>query len=255
MQIGILGTGFIGTILTQRLSAAGHDVVVANSRGPETIPAEVFVHGGRAGQAHEVVVDADVLIVSIPFVKVPEVRSLLKELPATATILDTSNYYPRRDGSIRAVEEGMPESVWVSEQYGRPVAKAWNSITWQSLARKNTPKQSPDRIALPVSADSPSDRDLAIALVEETGFDGYDAGSLAESWRQQPGAPAYCTDLILTELPDALAAAVATRSPRRRELAWDVIAELTNDYATAPTGDLLVALNRLLYLPQGRGGD
>jgi hypothetical protein len=149
----------------------------------------------------------------------------------------------------------MPESVWVSEQYGRPVAKAWNSITWQSFATKSTAKGSPDRLALPVSADSPNDRDLAIALVEETGFDGYDAGSLADSWRQQPGAPAYCTDLTLGELPDALTAAVATRSPRRRELAWDVIAELTDDYATAPTGDLLVALNRLLYLPQGRGGD
>lgn len=255
MQIGILGAGFIGTTLTQRLSAAGHDVVVANSRGPETIPAEVLVHGGRAAHAHEVVVNAEVLIVSIPFVKVPDVRSLLTELPAGATILDTSNYYPRRDESIRAVEEGLPESVWVSEQYGRPVAKAWNSITWQSFATKNTPKDARDRIALPVSANSQSDRDLAIALVEETGFDAYDAGSLADSWRQQPGAPAYCTDLTLDELPDALAAAVATRSPRRRELAWDVIAELTDDYATSPTGDLLVALNRLLYLPQGRGGD
>jgi predicted dinucleotide-binding enzyme len=255
MQIGILGAGFIGTILTQRLSAAGHDVVVANSRGPETIPAEVFANGGRAAEAHEVVAGVDVLIVSIPFVKVPDLKSVLSGLPADATILDTSNYYPRRDGSIRAVEEGLPESVWVSEEYGRPVAKAWNSITWQSFASKNAPKGAPDRIALPVSADSQSDLDLAIALVEETGFDGYDAGGLADSWRQQPGAPAYCTDLTLAELPDALAAARAGRSPRRRELAWDVIAELTNDYATPPTGDLLVRLNRLLYLPQGRAGD
>jgi len=86
-----------------------------------------------------------------------------------------------------------------------------------------------------------------MSLVEDTGFDGFDAGTLADSWRQQPGAPSYCTDLTRAELSAALSAAVATRSPRRRDLAMTVMAELMQN-ATADRGeDFFVRLNRLLY--------
>jgi len=139
----------------------------------------------------------------------------------------------------------------VSEPLGRSVVKAWNAITSQSFDTKGTPLGSRDRIAIPVAADEQTDREIGMSLVDDTGFDGFDAGGLALSWRQQPGAPAYCTDLTRDQLPAALAAAIATRSPRRRDLAWTVIDELTADPGDGLGEDFIVRLNRLLYIPSG----
>jgi predicted dinucleotide-binding enzyme len=247
LKIGILGVGAIGATLTQRLSAAGHEVQVANSRGPETIPGEVFRAGGRAADASEVVTGVDALVVSIPLNRIPEVRLLVDELPAGAVLLDTSNYYPMRDGQIAALDEGQVESLWVAEQLGRPVVKAWNAITAGSFNAKATVAGSPNRLAIPVAADDDADRALGMSLVEDTGFDGYDAGTLAESWRQQPGTPSYCTDLSREELRAALATAVAGRAPRRRDLAMSVIAELWKDVTIDRGDDFLVRVNRLIY--------
>lgn len=247
MKIGILGVGAIGATLTQRLSAAGHEVKVANSRGPETIPTEVTASGGRAVHAHDVVSDVESLIVSIPLNRIPDIRPFVDELPDSAVLLDTSNYYPMRDGQIAALDEGQVESLWVAEQLGRAVVKAWNAITAGSFDAKATVAGSPDRLAILVAADDDSDRALGISLVEDTGFDGYDAGTLAESWRQQPGTPSYCTDLTREELRVALAAAVAGRAPRRRDLAMSVIAELMQDVTIDRGDDFLVRVNRLIY--------
>lgn len=247
MQIGILGVGNIGATLTQRLSAAGHDVKVANSRGPETIPAEVTASGGRAFHARDVISDVEALIVSIPLIRITDIRPLVDQLPAGAVLLDTSNYYPFRDGRIAALDDGQVESVWVAEQLGHPVVKAWNAILAGSFAPKNTPAGTPGRIAIPVAADGDADRALGMALVEDTDFDGYDAGGLADSWRQQPGAPAYCTDLTILELPAALAAAVAGRSPKRRDLAMGVISEIMTDDPAGRGNDFLLHVGRLIY--------
>lgn len=248
MKIGILGVGAIGATLTQRLSAAGHEVKVANSRGPETIPAEVFAVGGRAVQASEVVAGVEALIVSIPLSRIPDVRPLVDELPAGAVLLDTSNYYPMRDGQIAALDGGQVESRWVAEQLGgRPLVKAWNAITAGSFNRKASVAGSPDRLAIPVAADADDDRALGISLVGDTGFDGFDAGTLDDSWRQQPGTPSYCTDLGRDELRAALAAAVPGRAPRRRDLAMAVISELLGDTPADRGADFLVQVNRLIY--------
>jgi predicted dinucleotide-binding enzyme len=246
MKIGILGAGTIGSTLTQRLSSAGHQVKVANSRGPQTIPAEILTTGAQAVHAGEAVVDLDVLITSIPLVRMPSLAPLLADLPAGAVVIDTSNYYPLRDGHIQALDDLQVESLWVTEQIGRPVVKAWNAITSGSFATRSKPAGDPDRIAIPVAADSDSDRELARTLVDATGFDGFDAGTLTDSWRQQPGAPCYCTDLTSKQMPGALAAADRTRSPRRRDLAMTVIAELGVD-ARRADDDSLVRVNRLLY--------
>ena len=248
MKIGILGVGNIGATLTRRLSAAGHQVKVANSRGPDTIPGDVLSSGAQAVRTQDVVTDIDALIVSIPLDRIPEIKPLVDELPSNAVILDTSNHYPLRDGTIDALKNGQVESLWVVEQLGRPVIKAWNAITSGSFDTKDTPPASPDRIAIPVAADNEVDRALGISLVEQTGFDGYDAGVLADSWRQQPGAPCYCTDLTRDEMPAALKSAVATRSPHRRDLAMTVIMEVKNDPTADVSGDFLVRLNRLLYM-------
>lgn len=248
MKIGILGTGHIGTTLTQRLSAAGHDVKVANSRGPETIGPEVLASGGRAVLAAEAVIDVDVVILSVPLHRLPQLAPLLTALPSGTVVIDTSNYYPQRDGRIEAIEAGQVESLWVAERLGRPVVKAWNAIGSPSFAAKGQPAGSPDRIAIPVAADDDKHRDVAMALVEDTGFDAFDAGPLAQSWRQQPGTPCYCTDLALEEMPEQWAAADARRSPTRRDLAVAAIQERVGDATTNPDAEYGVRLNRALFI-------
>lgn len=209
MKIGIVGVGHIGKTLAQRLGAAGHDVKVANSRGPHTIDADVLASGARAAPAAEAVVDVDVVILSIPLTRIAQIAPLIARVPAETVVIDTSNYYPMRDDKITAIEAGQVESLWVTEQLGRPVVKAWNAIGSGSFANKGEPAGGPGRIAIPVAADSDTERGVGMALVEDTGFDAFDAGTLAQSWRQQPGAPCYCTDLTRREMPAALEAAVA----------------------------------------------
>ncbi|HST63218.1 MAG TPA: NAD(P)-binding domain-containing protein, partial [Longimicrobium sp.] len=158
MKIGVLGSGHIGKTLVQRLSAAGHDVKVANSRGPETIDRDVLATGGHAVTTPDAVADVDVVILSIPLNRIPDVAPLIAAVPAETVVIDTSNYYPGRDGRIDAIEAGQVESVWVAEQLGRPVVKAWNAIGSGSFATKETPAGSPGRIAIPVAADREEDR-------------------------------------------------------------------------------------------------
>jgi predicted dinucleotide-binding enzyme len=248
MKIGIIGAGYIGKTLVQKLSAAGHDVKVANSRGPDTIEADVLARGGRAVLAAEAVVDVDVVILSVPLSRIPEMAPLLAHVPSATVVIDTSNYYPHRDGKIDAIEAGQVESLWVAEQLGRPIVKAWNSIGSDSFAKKGKPAGTPDRIALAVAADREADRKVGMALVEETGFDALDAGTLAESWRQQPGSPCYCTDLTRAELPAALATAEAARLPKRRDLSVAVIQERLSDSKKNPDAEYGVRLTRALFM-------
>ncbi|GLK82876.1 NADPH-dependent F420 reductase [Ancylobacter defluvii] len=248
MKIGILGTGNIGKTLVHRLSEAGHDLKVANSRGPETIGPDILSSGGRAVTAEDAVLDVDVVILSIPFNKIPDVAPLLAGLPDETVVIDTSNYYPSRDNRIEAVEAGQVESLWVAEQLGRPIAKAWNAIGTASLANKGKPVGAPGRIALPVAADRDEDRRVTLALVEDTGLDAFDAGSLADSWHQQPGAPAYCTDLTRDEMGPALAAAERARLPKRRDLAGAAMMERLEGAANGLDPDYLPRLNRALYM-------
>ena len=248
MKIGILGTGHIGKTLVQRLSAAGHDVKVANSRGPDTIDADVLAFGGRAVTAAQAVADVEVVILSVPLRRLPEVAPLIASVPTTTVVIDTSNYYPERDGRIDAIEAGQVESLWVSELLGRPIVKAWNAIGSDSFARKGKPAGSPDRIALPVAADSEGEREVGMALVEDTGLDAFYAGTLAESWRQQPGAPCYCTDLTREEMAAALPTAERARLPKRRDVAYAAIMERVGGGTKNPDADYGVRLSRVLYM-------
>ncbi|GAB3529438.1 NADPH-dependent F420 reductase [Arthrobacter monumenti] len=246
MKIGILGAGSIGATLATKLSRAGHEVKIANSRGPETIDSEIVAAGARAVEAPDVVTDIEALIISVPLSRIPAIRSLIANHSSDAAILDTSNYYPMRDGQVQALDEGQVESVWVTEQLGRPVTKAWNAIVAGSFEAKGTAPGDPGRIAIPVAADREADKAVAMRLVEDTGFDAIDSGSLADSWRQQPGAPAYCADLTLQEVPSALAAAKKDLIPQRRYLAIAAITEKIEKGETLISDDL-VELNRGLY--------
>ncbi|MBO1022804.1 NAD(P)-binding domain-containing protein [Methylobacterium sp. SD274] len=247
MKIAIIGTGHIGKTLVQKLSAAGHDVRVANSRGPEAIPVDLLANGARATTVPDAVKDVDVVILSIPLNGIPKIAPLVRTLPSETVVVDTSNYYPMRDERIDAIEAGQVESLWVAQQLGRTVVKAWNAIGSASLAEKGSAPGTPGRIAIPVAADRDQDRRIGMSLVEDTGFDAFDAGPLASSWRQQPGAPAYCTDLTLDEMPAAHAAAKVDRLPKRRDLAVAVIQERVGDGTTNPDADFAVRLSRAIY--------
>lgn len=244
MKIGIIGTGHIGASLVRKLSAAGHDVTVANSRGPESIAADLLADGARAGTAEEAATDVDVLILSVPLSAIPGLAELVRRLPDEATLVDTSNYYPRRDGQD-LVPAGTVESQWVAEQLGRPVAKAWNAIGSASLASKGLPRGAAGRIALPVAADRDQDKAIAMQLVEETGFDAHDAGSLADSWRQQPGTACYGTDLTLDTLPEALASADREQAPVRRDIIVGIF-ESWLGAGTNPDAEWGVSMARLV---------
>ncbi|TYC86137.1 NADP oxidoreductase [Novosphingobium sp. BW1] len=217
MKIGLLGTGHIGRTLARKLAAAGHDVKVANSRGPDTIEADVLENGAQAATAEEALSDVDVAILSIPFNALPKVAPWVKGLPEDVVLIDTGNYYPGRDGQI--------ESEWAAEQLGHPVVKAWNAIGSHSFAINGKPKGAEGRIAIPVAGDQVDHRAVAMGLVNDTGFDAFDAGVIAESWRQQPAAPAYTTDLTYDEMGPALAAAERHRLPKRRDLSFEIAME------------------------------
>ncbi|MFF2059996.1 NADPH-dependent F420 reductase [Rhodococcus qingshengii] len=246
MRIGIIGAGSIGSTIARRLARQGHHVTIANSRGPETISAAALSTGARAVTAAEASRNVEVLIISVPMNRNTDIAVHIKSAPEDAVLIDTSNYYPTRDSTMPAFEKGQPESVWLSELFGRPATKAWNAITSQSFDNKATKPGDPNRVAIPVAADLDAHRALAMSLVEETGFDAFDAGVLADSWRQQPGAPVYCTDRTREEIPRWLAAADKVRVPQRRDLAMATIGEYIDEGGTID-GKFLVAINRACY--------
>jgi predicted dinucleotide-binding enzyme len=216
MKIGIIGAGSIGGTLARRFKALGHDVAIANSRGPETLAAFVAETGVRAVTAAEAARSGDVVIVTIQEARVPELPSgLFDGVPANVVVVDTGNYYPReRDGRIEGIENGLTESEWVTTQIGRPVIKAFNNIYFKHLLESGKPKGAAGRIALPVAGDSAAAKAIVLGLIEELGFDGVDAGPLKESWRQQPDSPVYGTDLDAAGVRKALSEADPVRQPK-----------------------------------------
>ncbi|KXV74249.1 NADP oxidoreductase [Acetobacter malorum] len=214
MKIGIIGAGHIGGTLARRLVAVGHDVKIANSRGPQTLVDLARESGAKAVTVADAVKDVGLIIVTIPEKNIPVLgRSVFEHVPADVVIVDTGNYYPReRDGRIAALEEGMPESVWMSGQIGRPVIKVFNNIYAQHLLENGKPHGAAGRIALPVSGDDAAAKKQVMALVDQLGFDPVDAGSLADSWRQQPGTPVYCGDFDAAGVRKALAEASPART-------------------------------------------
>lgn len=254
MKIGLLGVGSIGKTIALRTAAAGHDVKVANSGDPTTVAADVLATGARAEWTKDVVKDIDVLIMSIPFLKMPALKPLISSLPEETVVIDTSNYYPGRPGYYTGRDPVIPEldkekseTEWIQEQLGHPVAKAWNNILSETLDKKSQPKGHAERLAIAVAADRPRDLEIATELVELTGFDAYHTGSIKESWRQQPGAPAYCTDMRASELPSALAATERSRLPARRDFAMGILEERLKDgKSTLPPG-FIARMNKVIY--------
>ena len=209
MKIGIIGAGNIGTALTRRFTTAGHQVFVANSRGPQTLTKLAAETGAKPVEVKEAAHAGEVVVVTIPEKNISNLPAdLFEDVPASVVVIDTGNYYPRqRDGRIDAIENGMPESQWVAQQLGRPVVKAFNNIYAARLQNFGLPRGTTGRIAIPVAGDDPKAKAIVLRLVDEIGFDAVDAGSLAESWRQQPGTPVYGPGFVADEVQRALSQA------------------------------------------------
>ncbi|MGW2486723.1 NADPH-dependent F420 reductase [Streptomyces sp. NPDC001606] len=214
MKIGIIGAGNIGGNLTRRLTALGHEVSVANSRGPETLRELAEETGARAVHATEAAKGAEVVVVTVPLKAVPDLPAgLLDGAAEGAAVIDTGNYYPQqRDGRIAAIEDdGLTESRWTEQHLGHPVIKAFNGTYAQDILDRHRPAGDPERIALPVAGDDQAAKAKVRALIDELGFDTVDAGGIDDSWRQQPGTPVYGLRAGEAEVRKALADA----SPER----------------------------------------
>jgi len=218
VKIAVIGTGNIGGNLARRFRALGHDVSIANSRGPETLGDLARETGAKPVTVSEAARAGDVVIVTIPLKNVPALPSdLFAAVPASVVVVDTGNYYPQqRDGKIAEIEAGMTESRWTAVQLKRPVIKAFNNIYAQHLLEKGKPKGSPGRIALPIAGDDEAAKSVVMKLIDELGFDPVDAGSIDDSWKQQPGTPVYGSDGDVAGVRTALAAAHKERTPEWR---------------------------------------
>ncbi|HKS71872.1 MAG TPA: NADPH-dependent F420 reductase [Terriglobales bacterium] len=216
MKIGIIGAGQIGGTLTRRLRKLGHEVFVANSRGPQSLAHLAKESGAKAASVKEAAQAGDMVVVTIPESNIPDLpKDLFAGIPEKVVVIDTGNYYPRqRDGRIAEIESGVPESRWVERQLRRPVIKAFNNIYAQHLMDFGRPEGAANRIALPVAGDDPGAKAVVMKLVNELGFDPVDAGPLDESWRQQPGTPVYTTDFNAEGVRKALADASKSRPPQ-----------------------------------------
>ncbi len=224
MKTGIIGAGQIGATLIRQYSKAGHHVKMTNASGIEKLKDLALETGASAVTLTDVVTDVDVVVIAIPLIGILKLpKQLFANVSKSTTIIDTCNYYPIRDGRIEDIENGMPESVWVSNQIQQPVIKAYNSILAGSLVCSGLDENNPLRLALPVAGNNKQSKDLVSALIDDSGFDSLDYGELQDSWRQQPGSPVYCTDLTLSQLKKSIAKARRELLAERRELGLSFI--------------------------------
>ncbi len=244
MKIGIIGIGAIGSTIAKKLAAAGHDVKVTSTAAPNELAIKATELNAMPATIEEVVKEVDVIFLSIPIIAIPKLpNDLFKDLPSSTIIVDTTNYYPFRDGEIDDLKNGKIESEWVSEQIGQPVIKAFNNLLAHTLENLGISKESENRIAMAIAGNDENAKEIVKRLISETGFNAVDAGQLPESWRQQPGTPTYCTELNATDLQQALADGVKENAAERRDFAITKLMSLT----TVPTHPEIIELNRSLF--------
>jgi len=190
--IGFIGSGMIGGTVARLSVAAGYDVVMSNSRGPETLRELVAELGPLAsaatsGQAAEA---GDLVVVAIP---VKAIAGVPAAPLAGKPVLDTGNYYPQRDGQIEVLDNGALTSSGLFQRHlpGAHVVKVFNNIYFRHLASLARPAGAADRSALPIAGDDAAAKAAATAYLDAIGYDTVDDGSLADSWRQEPGTPVY----------------------------------------------------------------
>ncbi|WP_327096609.1 NAD(P)-binding domain-containing protein [Nocardia vinacea] len=199
--LGLIGSGMIGTSIARLAISAGLDVVLSNSRGPETLADLVAELGGqaRAAPPAEAARAADLVVAAIPL-------QAYQKLPAAAlagkTVLDTANYYPERDGHLTELDTGALTSSALIQRHlaDSHVVKAFNNITPHQLLSLARPTDAADRSALPIGGDNTAAKAEATRLLDLLGYDAIDIGPLSASWRTEPNTPAYIRP-YLGEIP------------------------------------------------------
>ncbi len=243
MKIGIIGIGAIGSTIAKKL-AAGHEVKVTNTAKPSELAIKAKELNARPSTIEDVVKDVEVVFLSIPLASIPNLpNDLFKDIPNNVVIVDTCNYYPFRDGEIEELKNGKVESEWVSEQIGKPVIKAFNNLLAYTLEHLGKTEKEKNRIAMAVAGDDENAKKIVARLINDTGFDVVDAGKLDQSWKHQPGTPAYCTELNVTELRQALSDAIKENAPTLRDLSIIKLMEWT----ATPSHEDIIELNRSLF--------
>ncbi|MGH1565770.1 NADPH-dependent F420 reductase [Mumia sp. DW29H23] len=199
--IGLIGSGHIGSQLARVAIAQGYDVVLSNSRGPETLQDLVAELGpkARAGTPQEAAEAADIAVVTTPLAAIPTVpvAPLVGKV-----VIETNNYYPQRDGQIAELDD---ESTTVSELLQRhlpesKVVKAFNHIAAPHITEHAKPAGTPGRRALAIAGDDAEARATVAAFIDAAGFDVVDLGPLAEGWRIQRDTPGYVAPFDADEL-------------------------------------------------------
>ncbi len=206
MRIGIIGAGFIGRAVARLGLAAGHDVMVSNSRGPRSLSSIPSGIGGQIGTVEEAAAFGEVVVVAIPL---SQYQTILAAPLAGKVVLDANNYYPERDGHIPELDarETTTSGMLARHLQQSRVVKAFNAILAVDLEKGGQLVASGRRRALPIAGDDHSAKATAAGLLDQFGFDCVDGGTLAESWRFERAKPAYCVPLDRDGLVRALAAA------------------------------------------------
>jgi predicted dinucleotide-binding enzyme len=190
--LGLIGSGNIGSTVARLAVAAGYDVVLSNSRGPETLSDLVDELGpkARAATAVEAAQAGDIVVVSVP---VKNFRDVPVAPLAGKVVIDTGNYYPARDGRIAELDSGAVTTTELVARHlsGARVVKGFNNIFYRHLAELARPVGAPDRSAIVIAGDDQDAKKSVAEFLDAIGYDAVDAGSLAESWRFEPGTPAY----------------------------------------------------------------
>lgn len=238
MKFGIIGAGPIGASISKKLVKNGHGVKIADARDIKHLEGKDIE--GTPVNVEEVITDIDILFLSLPLHVMPDIRPIIDRVGDDVIIADTSNYYPFRDNQIGEIDNGMVESVWVSNQLGRPVIKAFSNQLAYTLENKGAPEGTQGRIAMAIAGDDPAQKQVMIDVVNELGFDAVDGGSLNNSWREQPGTPAYCTELTKEELIEALKKADKEKAPVQRD-------KVMEKFSAGMTHDDIVRINRETY--------
>jgi 8-hydroxy-5-deazaflavin:NADPH oxidoreductase len=233
-NIGVIGTGDIGGVIVKKLRDAGYPVKMANSKGPDSLRELAAKTGAIPVSVEKVVQDVDILFIALPQKAFPVLpKGLLNKTKKETVVIDVGNYYPWRDGRIEEIESGLTDSAWVEKQIGRPVVKVLNSIVYKALAGAGRPTGSRDRVGLPISGDNPKAKEIVAQLLDRIGFDSVDAGTIAESWRQQPGSPCYCINPTKRELQQLLKNVDRSLLPTNREKGTEAYRAVADaDYQT-----------------------
>ncbi|WP_272942400.1 NADPH-dependent F420 reductase [Paraburkholderia xenovorans] len=206
MKMGILGAGFIGRAMATLAKQSGYDVMISNSRGPQTLMSTAAAIGCHVGTAREAAVFGDVVVVAVPFHSYPALP--VAELEGKI-VIDTCNYYPERDGHIDALDQyaTTTSELIARHLHGARLVKAFNAILAKDLETDGTPPGTPHRRALPMAGDDLAAKQAVAGVLDQFGFDAVDAGPLSASWRFERAKPVYCVRLDREGLLEKLAEA------------------------------------------------